>query len=197
SGWFISRPPHTACRSSRTPWAASATRFATVKRACSSLRTTPRNSLPRSRNSSANPTSGAASVTPAANGPCATTGKIPHDGCSSQCSKASEGRGAAQRRNAERRTFNAERRSAVPARGAYEAEVHRPSAFDVLRSEFKVRGAAPFVVVAKRAALTPCAWRRDRLGMLRSRTTVNVRYAETDMMGIVYHGAYLPWFEIG
>jgi len=33
--------------------------------------------------------------------------------------------------------------------------------------------------------------------MLRSRTTVNVRYAETDMMGIVYHGAYLPWFEIG
>lgn len=33
--------------------------------------------------------------------------------------------------------------------------------------------------------------------MLRSRTTVTVRYAETDMMGIVYHGAYLPWFEIG
>jgi acyl-CoA thioester hydrolase len=33
--------------------------------------------------------------------------------------------------------------------------------------------------------------------MLRSRTSVTVRYAETDMMGIVYHGAYLPWFEIG
>lgn len=33
--------------------------------------------------------------------------------------------------------------------------------------------------------------------MLRSRTTVSVRYAETDMMGIVYHGAYLPWLEIG
>ena len=33
--------------------------------------------------------------------------------------------------------------------------------------------------------------------MLRSRTTVTVRYAETDMMGIVYHGAYLPWLEIG
>jgi acyl-CoA thioester hydrolase len=33
--------------------------------------------------------------------------------------------------------------------------------------------------------------------MLRSRTSVSVRYAETDMMGIVYHGAYLPWFEIG
>ena len=33
--------------------------------------------------------------------------------------------------------------------------------------------------------------------MLQSRTQINVRYAETDMMGIVYHGSYLPWFEIG
>jgi acyl-CoA thioester hydrolase len=33
--------------------------------------------------------------------------------------------------------------------------------------------------------------------MIRSRTRVAVRYAETDMMGIVYHGSYLPWFEIG
>jgi len=33
--------------------------------------------------------------------------------------------------------------------------------------------------------------------MIRSRTRVAVRYAETDMMGIVYHGNYLPWFEIG
>lgn len=33
--------------------------------------------------------------------------------------------------------------------------------------------------------------------MLQSRTEVTVRYAETDMMGIVYHGNYLPWFEIG
>lgn len=33
--------------------------------------------------------------------------------------------------------------------------------------------------------------------MLRSDTTVTVRYAETDMMGIVYHGAYLPWLEVG
>ncbi|HZQ38151.1 MAG TPA: thioesterase family protein [Dehalococcoidia bacterium] len=24
-----------------------------------------------------------------------------------------------------------------------------------------------------------------------------MRYAETDMMGVVYHGNYLPWFEIG
>ena len=33
--------------------------------------------------------------------------------------------------------------------------------------------------------------------MLQSRTEVTVRYAETDMMGVVYHGSYLPWFEIG
>lgn len=33
--------------------------------------------------------------------------------------------------------------------------------------------------------------------MIRSRASVTVRYAETDMMGVVYHGSYLPWFEIG
>jgi len=33
--------------------------------------------------------------------------------------------------------------------------------------------------------------------MIQSRIQVAVRYAETDMMGIVYHGSYLPWFEIG
>jgi acyl-CoA thioester hydrolase len=33
--------------------------------------------------------------------------------------------------------------------------------------------------------------------MIRSRSEVVVRYAETDMMGIVYHANYLPWFEIG
>ncbi len=33
--------------------------------------------------------------------------------------------------------------------------------------------------------------------MLVSQTQINVRYAETDMMGIVYHGNYLPWFEVG
>jgi acyl-CoA thioester hydrolase len=33
--------------------------------------------------------------------------------------------------------------------------------------------------------------------MIQSRIQVTVRYAETDMMGIVYHGSYLPWFEIG
>ncbi len=33
--------------------------------------------------------------------------------------------------------------------------------------------------------------------MIQSRTQVTVRYAETDMMGVVYHGNYLPWFEIG
>ena len=33
--------------------------------------------------------------------------------------------------------------------------------------------------------------------MITSRAQVTVRYAETDMMGIVYHANYLPWFEIG
>ena len=33
--------------------------------------------------------------------------------------------------------------------------------------------------------------------MIRSVSPVTVRYAETDMMGIVYHANYLPWFEIG
>jgi len=33
--------------------------------------------------------------------------------------------------------------------------------------------------------------------MLTSRTEIQVRYSETDMMGIAYHGNYLPWFEVG
>lgn len=33
--------------------------------------------------------------------------------------------------------------------------------------------------------------------MIVSHAQVTVRYAETDMMGVVYHGSYLPWFEIG
>ena len=33
--------------------------------------------------------------------------------------------------------------------------------------------------------------------MISSRTQVTVRYAETDMMGVVYHANFLPWFEIG
>ena len=33
--------------------------------------------------------------------------------------------------------------------------------------------------------------------MIVSKAAVRVRYAETDMMGIAYHGNYLPWFEIG
>jgi acyl-CoA thioester hydrolase len=33
--------------------------------------------------------------------------------------------------------------------------------------------------------------------MIQSRAQVVVRYAETDMMGVVYHGNFLPWFEIG
>src|SRR3954453_13208681 len=44
-----------------------------------------------------------------------------------------------------------------------------------------------------RGAFQPALGRR----MIQSRAQVVVRYAETDMMGIVYHGNYLPWFEIG
>ena len=28
-------------------------------------------------------------------------------------------------------------------------------------------------------------------------TTIRVRYAETDQMGVVYYGNYFTWFEIG
>ena len=28
-------------------------------------------------------------------------------------------------------------------------------------------------------------------------TELRVRYSETDRMGIVYHGAYVAWFEVG
>ncbi|WP_019378474.1 acyl-CoA thioesterase [Virgibacillus halodenitrificans] len=33
--------------------------------------------------------------------------------------------------------------------------------------------------------------------MLKVRTPVEVRYQETDQMGVVYHANYLVWFEIG
>jgi acyl-CoA thioester hydrolase len=33
--------------------------------------------------------------------------------------------------------------------------------------------------------------------VIQSRVSVTVRYAETDMMGVVYHANYLPWFEVG
>lgn len=33
--------------------------------------------------------------------------------------------------------------------------------------------------------------------MIESHSEIIVRYAETDMMGVVYHGSYLPWFEVG
>ena len=32
--------------------------------------------------------------------------------------------------------------------------------------------------------------------MINSSTDIEVRYAETDMMGIVHHASYLPWLEI-
>ncbi len=33
--------------------------------------------------------------------------------------------------------------------------------------------------------------------MIFSQCETTVRYAETDQMGVVYHGNYFPWFEIG
>ncbi|MBI2513750.1 MAG: acyl-CoA thioesterase [Opitutae bacterium] len=33
--------------------------------------------------------------------------------------------------------------------------------------------------------------------MIVSRSPIRPRYAETDMMGVVYHGNYLAWFEDG
>ena len=32
--------------------------------------------------------------------------------------------------------------------------------------------------------------------MIRSETKIRVRYAETDKMGIAYHGNYFTWFEV-
>ena len=32
--------------------------------------------------------------------------------------------------------------------------------------------------------------------MITHRSQIEVRYAETDMMGMVYHGSYLPWLEV-
>lgn len=33
--------------------------------------------------------------------------------------------------------------------------------------------------------------------MAHSETTIRVRYAETDQMGVVYYGNYFTWFEVG
>jgi acyl-CoA thioester hydrolase len=33
--------------------------------------------------------------------------------------------------------------------------------------------------------------------MSHSSSTVRVRYAETDQMGVAYHGNYFAWFEVG
>src|SRR5699024_12341633 len=40
----------------------------------------------------------------------------------------------------------------------------------------------------------------DKEGILHmtiNETSIDVRYAETDQMGVVYHANYLIWFEIG
>lgn len=40
----------------------------------------------------------------------------------------------------------------------------------------------------------PVAWGEGRV---RGSTHVRVYFADTDQMGVVYHGVYLTWFEIG
>lgn len=36
----------------------------------------------------------------------------------------------------------------------------------------------------------------QRRRVLSSSSTIRVRYSETDMMGVVYHGSYIPWLEV-
>src|SRR5690625_3503405 len=38
---------------------------------------------------------------------------------------------------------------------------------------------------------------REVKSLNKIRTTIEVRYQETDQMGVVYHANYLVWFEIG
>ena len=33
--------------------------------------------------------------------------------------------------------------------------------------------------------------------MNHSQSLIRIRYAETDQMGVAYHGALIPWFEVG
>jgi len=40
-------------------------------------------------------------------------------------------------------------------------------------------------------------WERDDEGLEINQTEIEVRYQETDQMGVVYHANYLVWFEIG
>lgn len=55
---------------------------------------------------------------------------------------------------------------------------------------------ADFVRLAPRAGLTTTVDRAFTFGVLSSRSRIRVRYAETDMMGVVYHGSYIPWLEV-
>lgn len=38
---------------------------------------------------------------------------------------------------------------------------------------------------------------KGRVYLRKVQTTIEVRYQETDQMGVVYHANYLTWFEIG
>lgn len=41
------------------------------------------------------------------------------------------------------------------------------------------------------------SWQQGEKNMLVSKSEIEVRYAETDQMGIVYHANYLIWMEVG
>jgi acyl-CoA thioester hydrolase len=51
-------------------------------------------------------------------------------------------------------------------------------------------------VAAKATAYIGIPQQRNRMIEYHD-TTVRVRYAETDQMGVVYHGNYFTWFEVG
>jgi acyl-CoA thioester hydrolase len=41
------------------------------------------------------------------------------------------------------------------------------------------------------------SWQQGEKNMLVSKAEIEVRYAETDQMGVVYHANYLIWMEVG
>ncbi len=51
--------------------------------------------------------------------------------------------------------------------------------------------------IAKRQLPIANCEERVRTKQLTNTTTIRVRYAETDQMGVVYHSNYFIWFEVG
>ena len=38
---------------------------------------------------------------------------------------------------------------------------------------------------------------KNKIILLKNKTTIRIRYSETDQMGVVYHGNYAQYFEVG